>query len=330
LVGVDALVQYLNDPIAAGVNNLKCVVDFSTLKAFLENLAEKEAPPRGYRFERLTARIGLLGGTDVGSDEYLETLPMVLEDFALYCEECPKEMKEFFIVTKERTHPVTGKPIVSHIRRRGRRIFDSHLVHKVKDIVHISKEYLGDMRWLFDVTSLTENGVGEFKKCVGAIPPVQNTFTVLQEGRRFSTRFTFKPYSLAVKLWLGDSDSLGVPSDLKSFLSGAVDYIDDEEWRTSIVLSAIAVESILADLYEEYYKKPAPDVPLGDLFRMVKDKIAFPDGTISSIELTNKARIAAVHRSRLPVSQRESVNALFGAVNFARWHAYDSHLANVR
>jgi len=93
-----------------------------------------------------------------------------------------------------------------------------------------------------------------------------------------------------------------------------------EEWRTSIVLSAISIESVLADLYEENYKVPAPDTPLGDLFTRIQTKISFPSEIIRAVEMTNNARIAAVHRSHFPVSDREAINALFGATNFILWN----------
>lgn len=124
---------------------------------------------------------------------------------------------------------------------------------------------------------------------------------------------------MAVRFWLEDEASISIPSDLKSFLIGAIDYLSSQEYRTSIVLSAITVESILADLYEEKYKSLAPDIPLGDLLGHVKNKISFPPDILSAIETTNRARIAAVHRSRLPVSEREAINALFGATAFAQW-----------
>jgi hypothetical protein len=121
-------------------------------------------------------------------------------------------------------------------------------------------------------------------------------------------------------LWLNDSGSIAIPSDLRSFLHGAIRYIFSSEWRTSIVLSAISVESVLADLYEEMHKIPAPDIPLGDLFRQVKEKIDFPPEIARAINMTNEARIAAVHRSRFPVSDREAINALYGAINFTSWY----------
>jgi hypothetical protein len=76
-----------------------------------------------------------------------------------------------------------------------------------------------------------------------------------------------------------------------------------------------------ADIYEEEFKEPAPDVPLGALFQKVTSKVTFPDEIITSINMTNESRIAAVHRSRFAVSNREATNALYGTMNFILWHS---------
>jgi len=152
------------------------------------------------------------------------------------------------------------------------------------------------------------------------IPRLNDNLEVKKDKQHFSTKHVFRPYAWVVKLWLNDVSTITVSEDLKSFLNGAIRYTLSNEWRTSIVLSAITVESILAELYEEEFKEPAPDIPLGDLFRKVKEKIEFPPEIAGAIKKTNKARIAAVHRSRLPVSIREACNALFGATNFILWY----------
>ena len=85
-------------------------------------------------------------------------------------------------------------------------------------------------------------------------------------------------------------------------------------------MSAITVESGLADLFEEIHKKPAPDDPLGKLYGKVKNEAGFPDRIETAIEMVNEARISAVHRSRFPVSDREATNALYGATTFTMWH----------
>lgn len=112
-----------------------------------------------------------------------------------------------------------------------------------------------------------------------------------------------------------------IPKDLRDFLSNASKYYTSEEWRTSTVLSAITAESLLADLYEEEYRRPTPSkATLGELFEFAKKKVEFPQNIAEAIAMTNNARISAVHRSRFGVSDREATNALYGAANFTMWY----------
>ena len=211
------------------------------------------------------------------------------------------------------------RTITRHVRLRPA-VFGSREIPQAKDVVFVERKHIGDARWYFSATTIKQSGLSEFKRCLESIPPIKEGMEVLKEGRQFSSRYTFRPYALTAKLWVEDEKSLAIPPDLRSFILGAINYLLSGEWRTSIVLSAIAVESVLADVYEGKYRRFAPDTPLGDLFIQVKNKARFPDNLVSAIESANNARIAAVHRSRLPVSEREAINALFGAVNIARWH----------
>jgi hypothetical protein len=205
--------------------------------------------------------------------------------------------------------------------RFGKRenVFESHIAKDLHDVIVIEKRHIGQRKWLFDTVTIKEEGLSCFKETLDSIPPLAKEIVTKKEKQHFSMRYVFRPYPWAVKLWLDSNESAAIPRDLKSFLSGAVRYIFLAEWRTSIVLSSIAVESVLADLYEEASREPAPDTPLGDLFNKVKNKITFPADVVKAVEMTNRARIAAVHRSHFSVADREANNALFGATTFLMW-----------
>lgn len=328
---IEPIVEYLKNPIAVGVHNLVAVLDFVGVSSYAEGLVtqyEKSLEPGGVkgpspfgseRLPRLKAELDELRGADSFDEDYFAILPRVLAEVAIHCE-CPPEMKQLFL--QEERVTIRGKERV-HYRRRRPTVLSSETLSKSRDVVHISRQHMDEERWLFDVTSIKEDGISKFKTVAAAIPPIREHMSVLREGKRHSSRVSFRPYPLSVRLWLHDESSASIPSDLKSYLEGAVDYIDQEESRTSIILSAIAVESELADMYEESHRSPAPDVPLGDLFQKVKVKVDFPEDVVQAIETTNRARIAAVHRSRLPVSQREATTALYGAVNFTCWHLFE-------
>jgi hypothetical protein len=251
--------------------------------------------------------------------DYFSNLPRNLAEFVQRVD-CPTEMKELF--THEHRTKFGGKERIVRMPRPTR-IFDSRILESVGDVIQVSRQKIEKSKWLFDVTSIREDGISNFKAAISSIPPIRERMKLLKEGKRHSSRYSFRPYPLVTRLWLENEMSAFVPADLKSFLIGAIDYLSEDEWRTSIILSAIAVESELADMYEESYKSQAPDVPLGDLFHKVKENVSFPEEIALAIETTNRARIAAVHRSRLPVSQRDAINGLYGAVNFTQWHLFE-------
>lgn len=318
-----------------GVYNHKSIVEFSGVSDYLEGLIdqykksyEKSKEKREYPrriFENKLSKLGeVLEQLKEESPRYppfFETLMRTFGEFAIL-DEFPEDLRDLFYKEREfRLH--SGRVVKRRVRtyRRPPAIFESQIIPRINDVIAIDKDYIDEGKWLFDVVTIKKDGLSVFKKYFQCIPVIKKGMKVLKEKRQFSTRYAFRPYPLATRLWLQESASIAVPSDLKSFLHGAIRYIFSGEWRTSIVLSAITVESVLADLYEEKNKVPAPDIPLGDLFHEVKKKIDFPPDIVKAIETTNKARIAAVHRSRFPVSDRESINALYGATNFTLWYS---------
>jgi hypothetical protein len=161
----------------------------------------------------------------------------------------------------------------------------------------------------------------EYEQFVKSIPELGSHFRVLgKRERRHSATYSFLLYPLATSLWLRAHAPRSVPDSLLKFLSGALNYIWRQEWRTSIVLSAIAVEFILAEIYEEENKQLAPDIPLGALNDEVKKTHTFPPPIAKAISETNDIRIRAVHRSALEASEREAINALKGAVQLTLDH----------
>jgi hypothetical protein len=198
-------------------------------------------------------------------------------------------------------------------------LFDNHLIKNPADVIIVEKTKIHEDKWLFEFITIKDETMVEFKKKLLTIPTFRETIEEKGEKRHYSDRYVFRPYPLAVQLLLEDKSTLPIPDDLKDFLNAAIRYFLKEEWRTSIVLSAISIESVLADFYEDINHEPAPDEPLGNLLTEVLTKYTFPDSVKGKIRLANKARNAAVHRSRYPVSDTEAINALTGATNFILW-----------
>jgi hypothetical protein len=114
-----------------------------------------------------------------------------------------------------------------------------------------------------------------------------------------------------------------IPRDILQFFLGAIRYYEQAEWRISIVLSAIAVETILAELYEENKHQAAPPDTLGTLFSIVSKTVRFPDEVKLDVEEVNRNRISSVHRSSMDLGDREARASLVGATRFTHWAYFD-------
>ena len=321
-ISLDYIVRYLTNPLKIGVFNIQLLVDLSGLEQLFGDIGKfaKKRKMEWARFKKEADEVKQLRPwTDI-----MEKFKEAIMSLAVF-DECPEEVLKYFGIersTLKRIRPVHRRDYIAGSSRG--KVLRSRVFFEIPDAtsIEIIKRPVRDpRRCLVDITSVKKEGFLKVKRFIKGIPHIGKKTKEIKQTRTFSSRYTFRPYPLSVQLWLTSEASLRVPKDLKDFLSGAVRYHSSREWRTSIVLSAITTESILADLYEEEYKENAPSVPLGDLYHKVKEKIDFPTDTARAVEMVNESRIAAVHRSRFPVSDREAINALFGATTFAIWYS---------
>lgn len=327
------IVKYLKNPLKTGVYYSQFSLDFSELGKLFRHLAEFAKKNRIKSKELIETANALKEGEYAG-----EQIPDLLDTAVMWFvrfKECPKEILEYLVGHKL---PETFTDFDRHIifrelevrrsygkRRRSRRIsgpLEPHIFYDGNDVAAIEVEAAPKENvLLLGVTSIKKEGISRFRNFAKRIPHIGKTIKEIKGRRTFSSRYTFRPYPFTVHLWLRHEDSKSVPEDLRDFLNASLRYHSEEEWRTSIVLSAIAVEVILADLYEEQFKDYAPSVPLGDLYRRLKERMEFPQEIMKAIETVNEARVSAVHRSRFPVSDREATSALCGATTFTMWYS---------
>ena len=328
---MEHIVKYLSNPLQTGVNYGQLIVDFSALEKLLRDIAAipKKSTSESKELIKTADSIKEEGYLDL--DEIKEHFNKAMAYFVLL-KECPKEIPQYLFGQKEvprRIFVHRGRIVArGGVYRRYRRllrlpqVFESHILDDVNDVIVVEIGETGDGNvFLFEITTIKEEGFSRFHNFIKCVPHIGDTVKEIRKRKTYSSRYTFRPYPFAVRLWLRHEKTVTVPKDLRDFLRGSIRYHSEEEWRTSIVLSAIAVESVLADLYEEQYKEYAPNVPLGDLYYKVKDTISFPSHVTGAIEMVNEARISAVHRSRFPVSDREATNALYGATTFIMWYS---------
>ena len=217
---------------------------------------------------------------------------------------------------------------------RSRLVHTEHLLPnpdlalpKQQDAIHVSTvRHNSDI--ILDITSVKEASLDRYLKFLSDTPEVGSSIRIITPiSVHHSSRVVLEPYVPAVSAWTKGRVAVErIPKYLLEYFEAAVQYYDTQEWRTSIVLSAIALESLLAEMFEHEFREEAPDSPLGG----IKDEIlrraesrkvpAFPHEIHDWVKKTNETRISAVHRGVRLLSGREALDALRGSVKFALWY----------
>jgi hypothetical protein len=167
--------------------------------------------------------------------------------------------------------------------------------------------------------SLKEQGIHAHEKFLKSISLIGKKIQVSKTAQKFSSRYCYRTYPSALIVWLCEVADNPIPSDILQYFIGAVRYYEQKEWRISIVLSAIAVETILAELYEEIKHQPAPPDTLGSLFSKVSKLTKLPTEIRADVDEVNGNRILSVHRSSMHLGDREARSSLVGATRFTHW-----------
>ena len=326
---MDYIVEYLKNPMKTGVHNCQITLRLNRIVDLYNYLVQNLK--RGTERTRTRASLKVIQGENFYTYKYGLDKLSEATNAILGMEKCPKPIRQLYDYHLELV------PVDFFLGEEPRlELLNPSILADKSDVVcaellnpredEVEDDIFDELKDLepiaLDITSVKEKATKFFLTVLRSIPVVGKSLRILKDIRRtFSSRFTFRPYPSAVRLWLRKEPSRTVPKDLRDFFEEASKYHSSGEWRTSIVLSAITVESLLADLYEEQYHQPTPSkATLGELFELVKKKVDFPANIAEAIGMANNARISAVHRSRFPVSDRESINALYGAINFTMWY----------
>jgi hypothetical protein len=172
---------------------------------------------------------------------------------------------------------------------------------------------------VIDVIGLTPTPLENFRSFIESIPIVGKKALFTKEQKRHAEKYTSVLYPSVAALWVDYIARLVVSGDLVELLEGAMDYFYTRDWRTSILLSAISVEKLLAEFYEEVFKRPCPPMPIGDIQAEISKFKNLPKEANDAWKTTNTMRNAAVHRSYMPLTLKEATDALRGAVTFILW-----------
>jgi len=183
--------------------------------------------------------------------------------------------------------------------------------------IHVESS-LTEQDFTIEIFSVDKEGAERQVTFLKSIPLISEG-TPSAVTQKFSSRFCFKSYPAAVAVWaLNTMENPVYVEVLKYFLS-AIHYFEESEWRISIVLSAIAVETVLAEIFEELMHDSAPPDTLGTLLHTIATPAAIPNDVKTDADRVNKARILAVHRNPGEIGETEALQTLLGAVRFAYW-----------
>ncbi len=318
------IVKYLHNPNKQGVYLTTVSIDVSSLEKLFREIVrfdkENEITSRvNYRLlDRDSHR--LLGSTM--AQWAIEDLGNAVSHLNIY------EPKEGILSSKVLRPQVLITPKqLGFIREKtylnGAYFSDAYLepniaLFKTMDAMSINPSF-HSQKLIIDLFSVKQSGSQVFEKFIKSIPIIGEKVNIAKRGKKYSSRYCYEPYPAAVMLWTcGIVDEI-VPEDILNYFDGSVRYWERKEWRISIILSAIAVESLLAEIYEEYFREIAPPDPLGALRDRIEKKQKFPPNARNDVDLVNQSRIAAVHRSSMQVGERETRNALIGATRFTHW-----------
>lgn len=192
----------------------------------------------------------------------------------------------------------------------------------IEDAISIRIDKKANPNIVAEVSSLTPKSLFIFRSFLSSIPCIKTRFTYVDEGKRHSRRFVFDLYPSVAALWVDELAAKNVSRDITDFLGGAIDYLDKREWQMSIILSAISVEVLLADIYEEILHKEAPPAPIGFLIKEIDKKRKFPPEAMRPLKVVNRMRKAAVHRGITSFTKKDAILGLMDATKFVLWCSF--------
>jgi len=336
---METIIKFLKNPQNQGLHVNKYKIELSKIAEFIDHVKENygipNIPQRGgdgkeiintfVEREKITVKV-----RDHRLSQRLKNALILI-----ILKEDKPEIGDYFSISNEELESqrsIPGAQAPGAFYRMQRRFtptgppglsgfMDSMLFPKHFDVLYIDYRLSKDQEnILFEFVSLNEIGFKMFNDLILCLPILSDSFEKVSQRKTYCEKYIFKIYDLVVQLWIKLEDKFIFNDNIENFLTASIKYYTEEEWITSIILSSISVESILAELYEDEYKKSAPDIPLGQLIKEVGKKISFPSDLKKKIQALNDARIASVHRSENPVSDKDTIISMMGITCLLIWY----------
>jgi hypothetical protein len=203
----------------------------------------------------------------------------------------------------------------------------------MRDCIHISES--GDSRTrVLEIASLSEETGERYLDYLVHVPGLGRNLVVVRSGWKHTSQVVRALLPPALMTWMKGEEAVScVPEYVMNFLMAASEYYGREEWRTSIVMSSIVSETVVAEYYEDVFRRQAGDLTLGQLLNNVEQQFkksgktcgtkgvrAMPKDLLKDGGETNRLRKESVHRGTSALLQSDALQALANSSRFVVWY----------
>jgi hypothetical protein len=206
-------------------------------------------------------------------------------------------------------------------------IFDPEISNgSLQESLHLEHGLDGN-KFGLQIWSVNEEPIKVYQNSLSKIFGSESVSLATNE-KKHATRMVFEPFLSAVYAWAHHKASQKIiPNYLVSYVGAIDSYHRKQEYLTSVVPANVALETLIAELWEEILHSEAPDVPLGALkveFERKKPNI-FPKEIADWIVKSNSARIKAVRRGGGQPSVQDSLDSIRALTKVALWHFFSMY-----
>ncbi len=313
---VKKVLRFLRRPVEVGVHYQRAIIGGQQIHDFwkyLKNYAKKKRGCFEIEEPLLDMDIDVIG--DIGKWWLTQSMEEML-NFLLKLDICPEGVKEWADYGTVVLPPEYAEELDTEYYFLAQKAYIADAI----DALSIEIEPRAYPNLVIDIIGFSPLVLEKFRSFILSVPVIGEKVIFMKEKKKHAMEYVSLVYPSVAALWIDNMARLMVRGDVVDLLEATIDYFYTRDWRTAIILSSISLEKVLAEFYEEIFKRPCPPRPIGDIkheiIKVVKD---LPEEIKDAIDMTNNMRIAAVHRSHLPLGVKEATNALQGAIKFILW-----------
>jgi len=313
---VKMVLKFLRNPVEVGVYYQRVIIDGQQIYDFwkyLKDITKKKGKHFGIEEPPLDIDIEVVG--DIGKWWLTQSMEEML-NFLFKLDICPQEVKEWADLGTVVLPPEYSEELDTEYYFLAQKAY----IADAFNALSIEIEPRAYPNLVIDVVSFGRLVLEKFRSFISSVPKIGEKVIFTKEKKKHAMEYVSLVYPSVAALWVDDMARLMIRGDVVDLLEATIDYFYTRDWRTSIILCSISLEKVLAEFYEEIFKKPCPPRSIGDIEHEITENVKdIPKEIKEAIEMTNSMRIAAVHRSHLPLGVKEATNALQGTLKFILW-----------